>query len=143
MKINNESGINVKSFIASGTAAGITIIIVGIGLVPILGNRMDIALEKLSVPPLSNAAMAYFGTTSFLLGMAIMWIYALVHQNFKTSFRAAFTIALFFWFFTYFWSNAALVAYGFLPWGIAVIGTVYGLIELILAGIIGSKIYRS
>lgn len=135
------SGINARSLIASGTVAGITIIIVGTGLIPILGGRMDIAMEKLSVPPLSNAAMAYFGIMSFLLGMVIMWIYALIHHNFKTSFRAAFAIALFFWFFTYFWSNAALVAYGFLPLNIAAVGTVYGLMELILAAAIGSKIY--
>jgi len=104
---------------------------------------MDNALKKLSVPPLSNVAMAYFGIMSLILGMAIMWVYALIHQNFRTPFRAAFTIALFFWFFTYFWSNAALVAYGFLPLKVATIGTVYGLLELVLAGIIGSKIYKT
>lgn len=103
---------------------------------------MDIALEKLSVPPLSSAAMAYFGIMSFLLGVAIVWVYALIHHNFKTSLSAAFTIALFFWFFTFFWSNAALVAYGFLPLKIAAVGTAYGLIELVLAAVVGSKIYE-
>ena len=103
---------------------------------------MDIALEKLSVPPLSSAAMAYFGIMSFFLGVAIMWIYALVQHNFKTPLRTALAIALFFWFFTYFWSNAALVAYGFLPLEIAAVGTAYGLMELVLAAAVGSKIYR-
>ncbi len=36
-----------------------------------------------------------------------------------------------------------LVAYGFLPLKLAVIRTVYGLPELILAGIGGSKIYKT
>lgn len=142
MIANTTSEINPKSLVVSGAAAGITIIIVGTGLIPILGDQMDVALEKLSVPPLSNAAMAYFGIMSFLLGVAIMWIYALIYHNFKTSLSAALTIALFFWFFTYFWSNAALVAYGFLSSEIAAVGTAYGLIELIAAAVVGSKIYR-
>jgi hypothetical protein len=141
MKLDKNT-INVKSTLVSGLCAGAVIIIVGAGLVPILGDQMDKALTRLSVPPLTNAAMSFFGIMSLILGIAIMWIYALVHHNFKNDLKAVIVIALFFWFFTYFWSNAALVAYQFLPLEIAGVGTIYGLLELVIAGFVGSKIYR-
>ena len=119
------------------------IIVIGVGLIPIVGDQMDLALAERSVPPLSNGAKAYFGVMSFGLGMAMMWVYAFVRQRFGTSLRAALTVASFFWFFTYFWSNAALVAYGFLPLEIAAIGTVYGFVELVAATVIGARMYKT
>ena len=141
MNLSTNDEINPKSLLYSGMSAGVTIIIVGTGLIPVLGSQMDEALKKLSVPPLSSAAMTYFGVMSLILGIVMMVIYAWVHKNFETTSGAVITIALFFWFFTYFWSNAALVAYGFMSLKLAAMGTVYGLLELVLAGAVGAKVY--
>jgi len=43
---------------------------------------------------------------------------------------------------TYFLSNASLIVYGFMPVRLTVIGTIWGLGELLLAGIVGSKLYK-
>jgi hypothetical protein len=43
---------------------------------------------------------------------------------------------------TYFLSNVSLLAYGFMPVKLTVIGTIWGLGELLLAGIVGSKLYK-
>ena len=135
--------INIKSVFVSGIIAGVIIMLIGAGLVPIVGNQMDKALENLSVPPLSNGAMAYFATISLILGIAIMGVYALIQHKFKSKLKAAVTVSITFWFFTYFWSNAALVAYGFLPLKLVAVGTAWGLLELLVAALVGSILYKS
>lgn len=134
--------INVKSVIVSGFVAGIIIIISGVGMIPLVGNQMNEVLETRSLPPLSNGAMVYFAIMSIILGISMVWFYAFVQSNFQSKLKVAIVISLITWFLTYFWSNAALVAYGFMPFQLAAIGTAYGLLELILASIIGSKLYK-
>jgi hypothetical protein len=56
----------------------------------------------------------------------------------KTAAIASFIV----WFLAYFFSNAAKVAYGFLPVRLTAIGTAWGLVEVLLAGWIGSRLYR-
>lgn len=141
MKVE-KININLKSVFISGIVAGILILIVGAGLVPIIGNQMDEVLKNRSLPPLSNGAMTYFAIISLVLGISIMGVYAMVRSKFKSNIKAAITVSIIFWFFTYFWSNAALVAYGFMPLRLVVIGTAWGLLELILASIVGSKLYK-
>ncbi len=134
--------INLKSVFTSGFVAGIVIIISGLGMIPLVGNQMDEVLESRALPPLSDGAMGYFAIMSIVLGISMIWIYAFVQSKYKSKLRVAVTVALIIWFLTYFWSNAALVAYGFMPFRLAAIGTAYGLLELLLAGIVGSKLYK-
>ena len=134
--------INTKSVFTSGFITGIIIIVSGMGLVPLVGNQMDEVLASRSLPPLSIGAMGYFAIMSIILGISIVWIYAFVQSNYDSKVRVAVAIAIIIWFLTYFWSNAALVAYGFMPFRLAAIGTAWGLLELLLASIIGSKLYK-
>ncbi|MCK5147111.1 hypothetical protein KAR48_10175 [bacterium] len=134
--------INLKSVFISGFVAGLIIIVSGLGMIPLVGNQMNEVLESRSLPSLSNGAMGYFGIMSIVLGIFIVWIYAFVQSNFKSKLKVAVTVSVIIWFLTYFWSNAALVAYGFMPFRLAAIGTAYGLLELILASIVGSKLYK-
>jgi hypothetical protein len=133
---------NIRSVFVSGFAAGITINIVGLGLVPIVGNQMNEVLNNLSLPPLGIGAMIYFPFWSLLLGIFMMWIFAFVHSKFESKFKAAIAVSLVVWFLAYFSSNAALVAYGFMPFSLVVFGTLWGLVELSLAISIGSKLYK-
>lgn len=134
--------INVKSVFASGFVAGITILVVGAGLIPIIGDQMDQVLASRTLPPLSPGAMVFFAFNSIILGMAIVLFYALVHSKFEKKWKAIIMVTLSFWFFTYFLSNAALVAYGFMPFQLVAIGTAWGLLEFLTASIIGSKLYK-
>ncbi len=137
-----KMNINLKSVFISGIVAGIIIIVSGMGMIPLVGNQMNEVLESRSLPPLSNGAVGYFGIMSIILGISIIWVYAFVQSNFKSKLKVAVAVSIIIWFLTYFWSNAALVAYGFMPFRLAAIGTAYGLLELILASVIGSKLYR-
>jgi hypothetical protein len=134
--------INVKSLFTSGFVAGIIIMIVGGGLVPIIGNQMDEVLKNRLLPPLSNGAMAYFALNSIMLGIGVMGLYALIKTIIHTKLWAVILTSLLFWFFTYFLANAALVAYGFMPLGLTIIGTAWGLLELHIGVLIGSMLYK-
>jgi hypothetical protein len=134
--------INVKSVFTSGLVAGVIIIIIGFGLVPILGNQMNVVLESRSLPPLSNGAMGFFAFVSITFGVSVIWLYALIQSKFKSKLKAAVVSAMIFWFYAYFLPNAALVAYGFMPLSLFAIGTAWGVIEVLVASIVGSRLYK-
>ena len=126
----------------SGAVTGIIIMIVGGGLVPIIGHQMDEVLKNRLLPPLSNGAMVYFALNSIVLGIGVMGFYVLIKAIVNSRLRAVIITSLLFWFFTYFLANAALVAYGFMPLGLTVIGTTWGLLELFIGVLIGSILYK-
>jgi len=126
----------------SGVITGIVILIVGGGLVPMIGNQMDEVLKNRMLPPLSGGDMAFFAFCSLAMGIGLMGLYVLIKKTGTSKRRAIILSALLFWFFNYFLANAALVAYGFMPWGLTIIGTAWGLLELFIGVIIGSMIYK-
>ena len=134
--------INLKSVLFSGSITGLIIIIIGGCLVPLIGNQMDEVLKNRLLPPLSIGAMIFFAFNSIILGIGIIAFYALIKVIIKSKVMAIITAALIFWFFTYFLSSAALVAYGFMPFGLTVIGTSWGLLEIFFSLMVGSKLYR-
>jgi len=134
--------INVKSVLTSGLIAGLLISLSAITMVPVVGNEMDQVLESRNLPPLSNMAMLFFVILSFINGISLILLYALVKERLGAGIRTAVIVSVAFWFITYFLSNASLIAYGFMPVRLTIIGTIWGLGELLLAGIVGSKLYK-
>lgn len=143
-KLNNKQKmkINVKSLITSGVVTGLIIMIVGGGLVPIIGNQMDEVLKNRLLSPLSNGAMVYFAFNSIVLGIGVIGFYALIKTIISSRVMSVIITSLLFWFFTYFLANAALVAYGFMPLRLTIIGTAWGLLELLIGVFIGSMLYK-
>lgn len=140
--MENKISINIKSVFTSGIVAGFIILLIGFCLVPILGNQMDEVLESRSLPPLSNAAMVFFAFVSVINGISVILLYALIHTKFKSKLKAAIVSALIFWFYAYFISGAALVAYGFMPLSVSAIGTAWGILEVSAGSIVGSRLYK-
>jgi hypothetical protein len=134
--------INVKSVITSGLIAGLVISLSAITMVPVVGNEMDQVLESRGLPPLSNMDMLYFVGLSFINGIALILLYALVKERLGAGIRTAVIVSVVFWLLTYFFSSISLIVYGFMPVRLTVIGIIWGLGELLLAGIVGSKLYK-
>ena len=134
--------INVKSLFTSGLVSGLIINLSAITMVPVVGDQMDLVLATRGLPALSNMAMLYFSMISFINGGFLVLLYAVVKDLLGSGIRTAVIISLVFWFFTYFFSNVSMVVYGFMPVKLTVIGTVWGLGELLLAGIVGSRLYK-
>lgn len=134
--------INGKSVLLSGLVAGMVIIVSGMAMVPVVGNEMDQVLAERGLPPLSKPAMAYFALFSLIMGLSLVWLYAVAKTHFGPGRKTALIVSFVVWFLAYFLSNASKVAYGFLPLRLTAIGTAWGLAEVALGGWIGSRLYR-
>lgn len=134
--------INVKSVITSGLVSGVIINLSAISMVPVVGNEMDLVLASRGLPPMSNMAMLFFSTISFVFGLSLVLLYVVAKDRLGSGIKTAVIVSLIFWFLTYFISNVSLIVYGFMPVKLTIIGTVWGLGELLLASIIGSKLYK-
>ena len=134
--------INVKGVFISGIVAGIIISISAITMVPVVGNEMDIVLANRGLPPLSNAAMAYFCFISFIFGIALMSLYVILKPRFDSKIKTAIIASVTIWILAYLINNISLTVYGFMPIRLAIIGSIWGLMELLLASIISLRLYK-
>jgi hypothetical protein len=134
--------INFKSVFICGFIAGIIINISAISMVPAVGNEMNDVLANRGLPPLSNMSMVFFSFVSIVLGIFLVFLYSILKPHLGSKIKTAIISSLIVWFIAYFLSNVSLVVYGFMPVKLVIIGTVWGLGELLLAGIVGSKLYK-
>jgi hypothetical protein len=86
--------------------------------------------------------MLYFVGLSFINGIALVLLYTLVKERLGAGIRTAVIVSVVFWLLTYFFSSISLIVYGFMPVRLTVIGIIWGLGELLLAGIVGAKLYK-
>lgn len=133
--------LNLKSVFASGLVAGLLINLSAIIIVPMVRNEIDLVLESRGLPPISIMAILCFSMISFILGVFLVGLYAVVKDQLGVGIMTAVIVSLIFWFLTYFLSNVSLSVYGFKPIRLTVIGTAWGWGELLLASIVGSKLY--
>src|SRR5688572_26364563 len=134
--------INVKRLLVSGLVSGLIINISAIAMVPMVGDQFNEVLASRGLPPLSNMSMAYFSIVSFMFGFLLVWLYAVAKVQFGAGIKTAAGVAFTVWFFTYFLANVSMVVYGFMPIGLTVIGTAWGLVELLLASLVGFRLYK-
>lgn len=134
--------VNLKSVLTTGLISGILMLISAISMVPVVGNEMDNVLASRGLPPLSIPDMFFFCFVSISIGIFLVFLYSLLKPHFGLKVKTAIISALIVWFIAYFLSNVSLVVYGFMPVKLTVIGTLWGLGELLLASIVGSRLYK-
>jgi len=134
--------VNLKSVLITGFISGIIILISALSMVPAVGNEMDEILAGRGLPPLSNWAMVFFCFVSISNGILLVFLYSILKPLFVSRIKTAIISSLIVFFFGYFLSNASLVAYGFMPLKFTIIGTAWGLGELLLASLVGSRLYK-
>ena len=122
--------------------AGVVIIASAFFMVPVVGGQMDQALAARGLPPLSPMAMGFFTLSSLAHGLFLGWFYAAIRPRFGPGPRTAALTGLAVWVIAYGLPNLANVAYGFMPLKLTVIGTAWGLVELLTASLIGARLYR-
>lgn len=142
MSERNDTVINVKRVLVGGFVAGLIINVSAVFMVPVVGNQMEAALEARGLPPMGAGAMAYFGGMSLVVGVVLVWLYAAVRPRLGPGPKTAVVVSVLVWLLAYFFANASNTVFGFLPIRLAVIGTAWGLVELIVAGILGARLYK-
>ncbi|MFT3917195.1 MAG: hypothetical protein QM704_24835 [Anaeromyxobacteraceae bacterium] len=134
--------IQAKRVVGGGLVAGLVICASAALMVPVVGDEMAAAQAARGVPPMGPGAMAFFFVFSLSLGVLVVWLYAALLPRFGPGPRTALLVAMILWFLTSFSSSAANVAYGFMPLGLTVVGMTWGLAELVLAALVGTRLYR-
>lgn len=137
------SGINVNRWLAGGIAAGILIwILEGLGSLAYMG-QMEAALEAHSISLEMSAGMMIVGIlVSLLVGLTLVFFYAAARPRFGPGPRTAVIVAVVLWAGSYLVSLVGYYMLGLFPVGLLAMWAVIGLIEVILAGLLGGVIYK-
>lgn len=134
--------INLCRVIRGGLVAGLLIILSAATMVPVVGDEMNMALARFNLPPLSPAAMVYFTFVSISMGILLVWLYAALIPRFSAGPKTALIAAFIIWFIGNLLPNVANVFYGFMPVKLTIIGIVWGLAELVIGSLVGTRLYR-
>jgi hypothetical protein len=119
--------INISEFVLNGV---------------VLAADMQAALARLSLPPVSGNAVAVFLLMGFVLGIAIVWLYAAIRPRFGPGPTTAAYAGLLVWFLAYVWGSVGYVVMGLFPLRLVMIGVVWGLFEVVIAAVAGAWAYR-
>jgi hypothetical protein len=137
------SRINVGRVILGGLVAGVVINIAETILnVAVVAQSMEDALRARNLPPVSGAAIGGFVLETFIVGIVTVWLYAAIRPRFGAGAGTAVIAAAVVWFFAYLHQSFALVLMGVFPAKVMVVGTVWGLGEIVIASIVGAWVYK-
>jgi hypothetical protein len=133
---------NARGLIVGGLVAGLIINISEYVLnEPVLGADMMAAMTAHNLPPIGGSAIAVFVTLGFALGLLLVWLYAAIRPRFGPGPKTAAIAGVVVWFLAYFWSTAGLCVMGVFPARLLLIGLAWGFVELIVAAIVGGRLY--
>ncbi|HWO02673.1 MAG TPA: hypothetical protein VNS63_25755 [Blastocatellia bacterium] len=108
----------------------------------ILQKDFEAAMADLRKPPVGGSAIAVFLALGFLLGIAIVWIYAAIRPRFGPGPKTALCAGSIAWALAYFYPTAGQSQLGIFPNRLLLIGTVWGLVELCIAAVAGAWVYK-
>lgn len=136
------SRINVGRVILGGLVAGLVINAGETVLnVFVLAQAMEDSLKARNLPAVGGSAIAGFVGFAFLLGMVTVALYAAIRPRFGPSAKTAVFAGLFVWYFAYAYNTTGLILMGFFPAKVALVGMMWGLVEIVLASIAGAWVY--
>lgn len=136
------SRINFTKVIVGGLLAGL---IINIGEFIFNGvlfaDEMNQAMAALNRPPVANNMVVWFLLFAFGLGVTLVWLYAAIRPRFGPGVRTAVCASLTVWGLAYLYPTLFFIVMQLFPTRMLVIGTVWGLFEVVIAGVAGAWAY--
>jgi hypothetical protein len=134
--------INWGRVLLGGLVAGVVIDVVEYVLNNhVLAEQNDALLKALNVQMRPNA-IPMFMLNGLLLGIAAIWAYAAARPRYGAGPKTAVITGLGVWFIGYALPNFGLWAAGVLPTRLTCIGTLVGLVEVVVASVAGAALYK-
>ena len=118
--------INISEFILNGV---------------VFADEMNAAMAALNKPPIANSMIVWFVVLGFGIGFMTVWLYAAIRPRFGAGPSTALCAALTIWGLAYLYPNIFITIMDLFPAKLMVIGTVWGLVEVIAAGVAGAWVY--
>jgi len=137
------SRINLGRVVIGGLLAGLIInfgefILNGV----LLMEEMNAAMAALNKPPVDQGMIIWFVLLGFGLGCTIVWTYAAMRPRFGAGVKTAICASMLVWGLGYLYPNLFMIIMNIFPRDMMVMVTVWGLIELIVAGMAGAWAYK-
>jgi hypothetical protein len=135
--------INVGRVLLGGLVAGI-VLNIGEYLLndKVFGAQMKAEMARHNYPMPGGNAIVIAVVMTFVLGIVIVLGYAAIRPRFGAGPKTAMIAALFAWFGVYFYTNILFWAFGLVPNNMLPIALVWGLVEFIVAALIGAWLYK-
>jgi len=105
-------------------------------------QQMEEMFRRLSVPPPGSNFIAVAVVMTFLLGILIVLLYAMIRPRYGAGPKTAICAALVIWFCVYIYCGVLNAAIFGISTSFLIIGMVWGLVEYALAAIAGAWLYR-
>ena len=137
------SRINPGRVVIGGLLAGLNIsrgefILNGV----LLEEEMNAAMAALNKPPVDQGMIMWFVLLGFGLGCTLVWTYAAMRPRFGAGIKTAICASTLVWGLAYLYPNVFMIIMNIFPRDMMVMVTVWGLIEIIVAGIAGAWAYK-
>ncbi len=135
--------INIGRVIVGGLLAGVVLNVGEFVLnEPILGDQWTAAMAALNRPPIGGSMIAWFVLLTFVLGIALVWLYAAIRPRFGAGPKTAVWAGVTVWFFACLWGFGSTWVMGLFPARLVGIILVWELIEVPLAAVAGAWLYK-
>jgi hypothetical protein len=134
--------INWARVILGGLVAGAIICAVEFVLNGVVLTRDWQAAMSALGRTMDPSALVIFTVWSFLAGISAIWLYAAARPRFGPGAKTAALTGFAFWFFCYALPNMGQWALHLFPHRLIAIGTVVGLIEVLIGSIAGAALYK-
>jgi hypothetical protein len=108
----------------------------------ILHNEMTEFFKRCGFPQPGNNFLIIAVAITFVLGIVIVLGYAAIRPRFGPGPKTAIVAALFAWFGVYLYQNVIALGLGMVPIKLVAIALVWGLVEYIIAALIGAALYK-
>jgi len=107
----------------------------------VLASRWETAMKALGLS-MSGSALIAFTILGFLSGITAVLLYATARPRLGPGAKTAVLTGFVFWIIGYALPSFGFSAMGFLPKRLLLIGTIAGLVEVILASVAGAWLYK-
>lgn len=136
--------INLGRVLLGGLLAGVVLNVLEFVLNgPILGDRWEVAMEALGVAAPEGAGMMIaYVVWNFVLGIALVWLYAAVRPRFGPGPKTAAIAGLAVWFLVWFLGFGGFAISGMFPTSLIVITLIWGFFEVPIATVAGAWLYQ-
>ena len=135
--------INLGRVVLGGVVAGIIINIIDYVLnAMILADRWRAVTAAHNLMPVGTNAIIVFNIIGFVMGIAVVWTYAAIRPRFGEGPGTAFMAALLIWLLGYLIGDTYNAVVGLFPLSLTVILVGVGLVEIVVASLVGAWLYK-
>jgi hypothetical protein len=136
------ASINTRGVVVGGLVAGLVINISEYILnEPVFGADIAAAMTAHNLPLIGGGAIAVFLVLGFVLGALLVWLYAAIRPRFGPGPKTATIAGVVVWLLAYGWSTVTFGVMGLFPARLLIIGLIWGLVELVVAAVVGGRFY--